>query len=301
MGKVLRWVVAAAAVAYAYHSRQRQPGLLNPMVEADQTALPLVDCGADLTGLGDAPDVFIMGASSTGRGNTRATLIAIHTNEGPNPADEFPDRTAENLARWMDGQAVSYHKVVDDDSVVHYVPDDRCSWSLRSGNPRSLNVCFTGYARWSREEWLRHDRMLRQGADIAHEWSRRHNIPLRKLTSAEVGANESGVCGHVNWTVGKRDGSHTDPGEGFPWDVFMRYAANTAPTAPEEDDVTPEQDRMLRAIYDRETRPLDFNNHHGNKTDDQFGHTASIRKELGWLRTQVDRIESLIPKAASGS
>jgi hypothetical protein len=36
-----------------------------------------------------------------------------------------------------------------------------------------------------------------------------------------VAAGKSGVIGHVDWTVGKRDGSHTDPGPNFPWDVLM--------------------------------------------------------------------------------
>jgi len=247
------------------------------------------------------------GASSTGRGGNRITLIAIHTNEGPNPADVFPDRTAENLARWMDGHPVSYHKIVDDDSVVHYVPDERYSWSLRSGNPRSLNLCFTGYARWTRAEWLRHDRMLRMGADVVRGWSRRYGVPLRKLTSAEVGGNQSGVIGHVNWTLGKRDGSHTDPGDGFPWDIFMRYCQGAPPQ--EEDDFMASLNEAekaelfakIREIHQRETQPLDFRGHHGEAKDNQQGQELSVRKELTWLREQVNRIEALLTPKAPGS
>lgn len=174
-----------------------------------------------------------MAAKSSSRGGTVIALVAVHTNEGDNPAFETVDRRAENLARWMEGQPVSYHKVVDDDSVVLFVPDARMAWSLRSGNPRSLNVCMIGRARWSRGEWLRHDRMLRMTATIVREWCDRYDIPLRKITPEQVGKNQRGVIGHWDWTVGKRDGSHTDPGPGFPWDVLMAYAGGTDAAYPD--------------------------------------------------------------------
>lgn len=176
------------------------------------------------------------------REGTPITLIAVHTSEGPNtPGDEGRDLTAENLAAWMaslpESQGVSYHKVVDDDSVVHHVADEMKAWALRSGNPRSLNLCFPGYARWTRSEWLSHDNMLRLGAGVVRLWCDRHGIPAVKLTSQQVGADRSGVCGHADWTYGKGDGSHTDPGTAFPWDVFMGYVTGAAvspnvPTAP---------------------------------------------------------------------
>lgn len=176
-------------------------------------------------------------ANFSSRNGTAISLIAVHTNEGPNaPGDEGRDRSAENLAKWMDGQQVSYHKVIDDDSVVNYVADQHKAWALRNGNPRSLNVCLTGYARQTRAEWLQHDRQLRLAADVVRAWCDRYGIPKVKLSSAAVGADRSGVCGHLNWTEGKRDGSHSDPGPEFPWDVFMRYVsgqqAGPAPSTP---------------------------------------------------------------------
>lgn len=165
-----------------------------------------------------------MGAKSSPRNGTRPTIVGIHTNEGPNPSgDEGRDRSAENLCAWMDGQQVSYHKVIDDDSVVHYVADDRYAWAMRSANRRSLNLCFIGRASFDRAEWLRHERMLRMGASEVRSWCDRWGIPRQKLTAAQVGRDERGICGHVDWTNGKRDGTHTDPGAGFPWDVFIAY------------------------------------------------------------------------------
>lgn len=188
--------------------------------------------------------------NSSSRGGTPISLIAVHTNEGPNDSTGSPDPGAENLITWMENNGVSYHVVVDDDSRPRQVTDDRASWSLRTGNARSLNVCFIGRAAFSRAEWLRHDNMLRLGADQVREWCDRYGIPKVKLTAAQVGADQRGVCGHWDWTVGKRDGSHTDPGPNFPWDVFIQLVNGT-----EEEDMTPEQALMLDIVFDQLTGP----------------------------------------------
>lgn len=193
-----------------------------------------------------------MGAKSSSRNGARPTLIAVHTNEGDNPPFEFPDRGAENLAGYLDRPDVraSYHRIVDDDSAVTYLPDVRAAWALRAGNPRSLNVCFIGRARWTRAEWLEHEGMLRRGAGIVRTWCRDYSIPAVKLTSAQVGANHRGVCGHVNWTEGQHDGTHWDPGPGFPWDLFMKYVK-------QEDGKMTDTD-LLRAVYVQLTGDTDF-------------------------------------------
>jgi hypothetical protein len=171
-----------------------------------------------------------MGAKGSSRGGRRIDLIAIHTNEGSNPLTAGPDLSAENLAAYLNRPDVeaSYHKICDDDSVVHYLPDERASWALRSGNPRSLNLCFVGWAAWSAAEWLAHDAMLRLGAGQVRTWCARYGIPARHLTLLEVATGCSGIIGHVDWTFGKQDGDHTDPGPHFPWDVFIGMIAGQA-------------------------------------------------------------------------
>lgn len=56
-----------------------------------------------------------MAAKSSSRGRTRISLIAIHTSEGNNPVDAYPDRTAENLATYLNipTTIASYHKIFD--------------------------------------------------------------------------------------------------------------------------------------------------------------------------------------------
>lgn len=152
------------------------------------------------------------------RQGTPISLISVHTAEGAT--------TAAGLVNYLDqpGVEASYHVIVDDTTTIQYLPDDVAAWAMLSGNHRSVQVCFTGFAKWPRSEWLAHDGMLRRGAAVVQTWAVKHNIPPVKLTPAQVGADRSGVCGHWDWTIGKNDGTHTDPGPNFPWDVFMAYA-----------------------------------------------------------------------------
>lgn len=164
---------------------------------------------------------------SESRAGTRISLVAVHTAEGAT--------TAAGLEHYLDqaGVEASYHRLVDDTHVIHYLPDDVAAWAMLSGNHRSVQLCFTGFAKWPRSEWLAHDNMLRLGAGVAREWCARYGIPAVKLTPAQVGADMSGVMGHWDWTLGKGDGTHTDPGANFPWDVFISYVNLGGPPTPD--------------------------------------------------------------------
>lgn len=176
---------------------------------------------------------------SESRAGTPITLVAIHTAEGAT--------TAPALRNYLDqpGVEASYHKIVDDFQVITYLPDYLAAWAMLSGNHRSLQLCFTGFASWSRITWLAHERMLRIAAIEVALWCEIHNIPIVKLSPVQVGANQSGIMGHWDWTVGKRDGTHTDPGVNFPWDVFIQYV--------QEADLNVDQDRKLTAVYNEVT------------------------------------------------
>lgn len=92
---------------------------------------------------------------------------------------------------------------------------------------------------------------------MAAEWIRERclarGIPIRKLSPEEVAAGMAGVCGHVDWTFatrlqGDQDGTHTDPGPNFPWDVVMAKANRIEP---EEEDMNDQQNSMLTQIFNQ--------------------------------------------------
>lgn len=150
-------------------------------------------------------------------------LLAIHTAEGA--------RTDESLATFCDRMNDrSYHDGCDDDSLTRMVYHNRSAWHLRGGNKMALGLCLMGFAKWTRKEWLQHKKMLQACSWWIEKESWDHEIPLRKLTSSQVGKVvrnprlEGGVCGHIDYTNGTGDGTHWDPGHNFPWDLVMARA-----------------------------------------------------------------------------
>jgi len=177
-------------------------------------------------------------APSSSRNGARVLWITIHTAEGIRKAVDlkaFFDRATDRSA----------HAVADDQTLIeNCVPYDRAAWTLRNGNTRSDNLELCGFAAWSRDEWLtNHKGMLNFAANWARSRCLARGIPIVKLAPTDVAAGKSGVIGHVDYTLGTHDGTHTDPGPGFPWDYVIARAGQDQQ---QEDEVTPELERMIR-------------------------------------------------------
>jgi hypothetical protein len=168
-------------------------------------------------------------ANSSSRNGARVLWVTVHTAEGIRKASDlkaFFDRSTSSSA----------HAVADDFTLLDYlVPYDRASWTLRSGNGRSDNLELCGFAAWTRDEWVNnHQGMLSNAAAWIRSRCLARGIPIRKLSSVQVAAGANGVIGHVDYTNGTGDGTHWDPGPGFPWDIVIARAAGASPNpAPE--------------------------------------------------------------------
>jgi hypothetical protein len=180
-------------------------------------------------------------APSSSRGSAPRLWLAVHTAEGILKATDlraFFDRSTNSSA----------HACADDgvllDNLVSY---DRAAWTLRSGNEESDNLELCGFAAWSRETWLQHDGMLTNAATWLRRRSQATGIPLVKLSAADVAANRRGVIGHIDYTNGKHDGTHWDPGPGFPWDIVIARARGESarPSTPAE--IAHREDRYMLA------------------------------------------------------
>lgn len=168
-------------------------------------------------------------APSSSRSGARVIWICVHTAEGIRDVDDLQ-------AYFNSGVAASSHAGADDRKLEEgWVPYDRASWTLRNGNARSDNLELCGFAAWSRKEWLdNHQGMLNNAALWIRRRCNARGIPIVKLSAADVAAGKAGVIGHADYTNGTRDGSHWDPGPGFPWDVVIAKARGAAP---EENEV----------------------------------------------------------------
>lgn len=191
-----------------------------------------------------------LSGKSSSRNGVEVIWLAVHTAEGPTddmPADPALDSgSARQLLRYFQRADVraSSHAIADDDELLDdLVPYGRASWTLRGGNARSDNIELCGMAGWPRSTWLKHVGMLNNCARwIASRVKARPGIPVRFIGTGGVRSYDRGVIGHVNYTEGTGDGTHWDPGPGFPWDYVIGKAAAYLTGTPIKEDTLSAED-----------------------------------------------------------
>jgi N-acetylmuramoyl-L-alanine amidase len=142
--------------------------------------------------------------------------IVIHSTEG--------GTASSNASFFATTAEASTQLVIDDKEVWRTVPDLVIPWGAPGVNSDGLHIEHAGFAKWSRDEWLSHDRMLRLSAANAAKWAWQYKIPRRWLTVDELKTGTRGFCCHVDATKAFPNNSgHSDPGLGFPRDVYMGY------------------------------------------------------------------------------
>ena len=193
------------------------------------------------------------------RSGAKIDLFLLHTQEGG-------DGDALALARWMNGNNVSYHYTVSTNDVNNVmvcdvVDTDLASWSVLSANPRSINLCFAGSkAAWSRQEWLANENAIEVAAYLAVQDCRKYGIPITVITPPYA-SGRAGITDHNYVTKVLGDGTHTDVGPNFPWDVFAAAVAKcsgtTAPVpVPTPTPTPPTTGGFLMALTDAQQQQL---------------------------------------------
>lgn len=188
---------------------------------------------------------------SSPRYGAQIDWVGIHSAEGA--------RTIGSLFDFFNrGQHASSHAAADGYQLSgDWVPDERAAWTLLNGNPRSLNLELCGFAHWTREQWLSEGwvdgvwnprQMIRHAAKWTRQKCDRHNVPRRLLTPDQVANNERGIIDHFRYTIGKKDGNHTDVGKNYPFDVFMSdveaAGSGPAPIEDEQEDDTVDEEKI---------------------------------------------------------
>ncbi|WP_019204594.1 N-acetylmuramoyl-L-alanine amidase [Tsukamurella sp. 1534] len=165
---------------------------------------------------------FMTGGGRSNRSRQPVNFL-LHTEEG--------NSTAEQLARYCDGSHdVSYHYTVRDGIVCDVVDTDYASWSVLDANSYTINLCFAGSrASWGRGDWLARENDLRIAAYLAVQDARKYKF----ATDVNPGPRyprgaAAGISDHRWVTKVKGIGTHTDVGDGFPWDRFEQFVAEYA-------------------------------------------------------------------------
>lgn len=170
---------------------------------------------------------------SVGRGIYKPRLIVIHTMQTPETISR-----AKQVWNWFMGKTApqaSAHYMIDDKSVFQSVKETDTAWAVDDWklNQESISIELAGSASQTPAQWA--DRYsqaeLKNAAQLCADIAKRWDIPIVKLSPADILAGKKGFCGHVDITVAKQiRGGHTDPGRAFPWTQFLGMISHTAPT-----------------------------------------------------------------------
>ena len=181
------------------------------------------------------PDLEFRSPRSWTRGRLRpVSVIVIHTTEGHEHTRAAEDGAAYD-GRRTDG--TSAHYFVDPDSAVQCVlTKDTAHTARRRGNQIGIQYELCGKAGQTKVQWNdpASTAILRRAAKIAARDAKRYGIPVRRLTPGDVRAGRKGFCGHVDITKAFPEdrGTHTDPGQYFPWTLFLGLVAAELGTKP---------------------------------------------------------------------
>lgn len=155
--------------------------------------------------------------------------VVLHSTEGPRVKG-----AAAGVARWFAGASApqaSSHYVVDADEVVQCVAEKDIAWTQGQANRDSISIEIVGFARYTRDEWLDDygEPQLRRVARLVAEICQRWQIPIEFVDAGGIAERLGGITTHAVLTqaYGVR-GGHTDPGDGFPLDTVLEWAAEVA-------------------------------------------------------------------------
>ena len=184
-------------------------------------------------------------AAKHGGTQTRVIRIVIHGTVSP-----CERGGAKNVARYFQSSSAggSAHYVVDPGETVACLKETVVAWHAPP-NTGSIGVELCDPQKGSSSRWRddNHEAMLKRAAALVRQIAARWNIPLRRLTVAEVKAGKHGICGHVDVSKAFSQTDHTDPGSGFPWDHFMALVRD-GDSAPDDSSWTEELVKELPLV-----------------------------------------------------
>lgn len=146
-------------------------------------------------------------------------LIVIHDTSNDATKEQeakYAATRTDSSTRWT-----SAHFYVDDGGVLGSVPLSLRAWAAYSyANRYGIHIEMCGYNAGAAGAVTASTIAIT--ARLVAQLAALFNIPLVKLTPAQVAAGARGICGHYDVTIGLGVGDHDDPGPKFDWAAFMR-------------------------------------------------------------------------------
>lgn len=188
--------------------------------------------------------------------NSEPRQIVIHSVES-----EIVAGLARSLANgWFRNPAnqTSAHNIADPREQIDMVSDRQRAWHCGNGNSTSWGKEQVGRARFTRAQWTTPlgMAMLRNSATDAARRCKEAGIPARWLSLTQLANNEKGFCTHNDMRIVRGGTTHTDPGPGFPYDLYMDLVRR-ALGQDEGDDDMPSAKEIADEILNRQYKVTD--------------------------------------------
>lgn len=234
-------------------------------------------------------------------GSQIPTLQVVHDIECP-LSNGYAEATARMFAR-VTGK--SAHKCIGPDTVVTCLPLTTIAWHVGpNGNRGSIGYEQTGYARFTRAEWIASG-VTAQINNLAVEVvadAKRYGIPNRQLSDAQLAtwarngrrAVDGGRVTHAQIARVLGGTDHADPGTGYPLDLLdaavTRVWTGQAPLTLEDWMTTPISDanaaKIAAAVW---AEPLT-----GELNAPEPAGAQLVRARLGWalIRDQLPGVSA---------
>lgn len=149
----------------------------------------------------------------------------IHSAEASD--DIGGDTSAEAVANFFANPRTqaSTQLAVDRDSCVRMLPDLVIPWGASGANTNGLHVEICGRAGWTQRQWMEPHRipMLDRAAYKVAMWCYLYGIPARWVGPTGLKLGRKGLTTHKDVNDAFKNGSHWDPGAGFPKDLFLGF------------------------------------------------------------------------------
>lgn len=178
---------------------------------------------------------------------------------------------------------------VHEENVAYHAPPNEGSIGVELTDPVSGDP-----ARWQDAD---HQSMLHLAAKIMADICKRYNLPIVKLSAADLLAGKRGICGHVDVSQAWHQTDHTDPGPDFPWTQFIQYVQEEFDRINNPEELTMAQvDDIKAAIkYDGDiTRTLVLAKPNPDGSDHDPGHygLGDVRRDLADIAKRLSALEA---------
>lgn len=180
------------------------------------------------------PPITRRAAHDSGGGNKPIRRVVIHaTCPGVGYPKASKKGAASGTAKYfqMGSSGGSAHYIYDSSRhEEHCVPETIIAWHAPP-NQHSIGIEICAEATYTRQQWLSPQvwPAVEEAAARTRDLCQRYDLPMRKLTVAQVRAGAEGVCGHVDVSNAFHQTDHSDPGPHFPWDEFMHLVNRDGP------------------------------------------------------------------------